>query len=637
MTRILFIILFLSALKASSSHIVGGNISYVCLGNNTYQFTISIYRDCLPPAQGGGNPSALLSDDPAFVSIYNGSSFFSFDSIFYQSSFNIPTNFSNDCINNPPATCLNRLQFNLIKVLPPSANPYTVVYQRCCRNETINNIINPGTTGASYTCVVPPANVSCNNSAIFVNYPPQIICINNPFIYDHSATDPDGDSLDYYFCDAIKGGDANNPKPLLIGGSLPFFSSVNYRSPYNPNNPMGGNPVLKIDSKTGIITGRPNIQGRFVVNVCCDEYRGGVLINTTKREFQFVVTNCSKAVVANIPQFSDEQNVYIVNCESFNVNFINQSTGGFKYFWDFGVSAISTDTSSLFEPSFTYPDTGTYLVKLLVNQGSTCPDSIIRLVKIYPEFKSDFEYMGLLCPNSPINFIDKSTSSFGNINYWKWNFDDNQFSTDQNPTHSYENIGKEFNVMLISGNKYGCRDTSYEILKVPKVNVFAGNDTVIVKGTPFQFNGTGAQSYAWSPSTYLDNPFVNNPNAVFPDTGLYVYNLQGITANNCYGYDDIKITVADGPYITMPNAFSPNGDGNNDFFKILSAGYKKLKTFKIFNRWGEQLFSTSDFRKGWDGTHRNKPCEIGTYFWVVTAIDLEDKEKLIKGDLILIR
>jgi gliding motility-associated-like protein len=636
--RKLFIFIFIfTAFYTKASHIVGGNFTYVCLGNNTYEFTLSIYRDCLPPSQGGGNPAALTSDDPAFISIYSGNNFYSFDSIFYTSNFTIPTNFANDCINNPPATCLNRLQFKFIKFLPPSANPYTVVYQRCCRNETINNVINPGTTGASYTCIVPGNNVVCNNSADFVNYPPQIICVNNPFVYDHSAIDADGDSLNYYFCDAFKGGDANDPKPLLIGGLIPFFSSVNYRSPYSPANPMGGNPVLKIDPKTGIISGTPNIQGRFVVNVCCDEWRNGAVINTTKREFQFVVTNCSKAVVANIPQYSDEQNTYIVNCKSYDVHFVNQSTGGFTYLWDFGIPGISTDTSSLFEPNFTYPDTGTYFVKLIVNKGTTCPDSIIRIVKIYPLFTADFDYKGLLCPNTPISFIDQSTSTFGLINYWKWDFDDNLFSTDQNPTHSYENIGKDFNVTLISGNKYGCRDTASEVLKVPKVNVFAGNDTVIVKNSPFQFNGTGAQNYAWSPATYLDNPFVNNPNAVFPDTGSYTYNLQGITSNNCYGYDDINIIVADGPYLTVPNAFSPNGDGNNDFFKILSAGYKKLKTFKIFNRWGEQLFATSNFRESWDGTNGGKPCEIGTYFWIVTAVDVNDNEKLIKGDVILIR
>ncbi len=636
MKRLLAFILFFSVLQASASHIVGGNFSYICLGNNTYEFTLNVYRDCLPPQQGGGNPSALQSDDPAFISIYNGNNFYSFDSIFFSSSIVIPTNFSNDCINNPPATCLSRLQFKMIKVLPPSANDYTLVYQRCCRNETVNNILNPGTTGASYTCVV-PGNIACNNSASFINFPPQIICINNPFIYDHSAIDPDGDSLVYYFCDAAKGGDATNPKPMLIGGTIPFLSSVNYRSPYSPSNPMGGNPVLKIDPKTGIITGTPNIQGRFVVNVCCDEIRNGAVINTSKREFQFVVTNCSKAVVANIPQFSEEQNTYIVNCKSKDVHFVNNSTGGFSYLWDFGVTDISTDTSSLYDPTYTYPDTGTYLVKLIVNKGSTCPDSISRLVKIYPEFKSDFSYAGLLCPNSPINFTDLSSSTFGNINYWQWNFDDGGVSADQNPTHSYPNIGRDFNVTLISGNKYGCRDTSNEILQVPLVNVFAGNDTVIVKNLPFQFNGTGAQSYAWSPSTYLDNPFIYNPNAIFPDTGSYVYNLQGITANNCYGYDDIKIIVADEPYVTAPNAFSPNGDGLNDLFRILSAGYKKLKGFKIFNRWGEELFATTDFRKGWDGRNGGKDCEIGTYFWLVTAVDIADREKMIKGDLILIR
>lgn len=636
MKKFFFAVLFLFSFSTYASHIVGGELTYICLGNNTYEFTLSLYRDCLPPGQGGGNPSALLADDPAYISIFNGSSFFTFDSIFSSGSFTVPTNFSNDCITNPPATCLNRLQFKFIKVLPASNNPYTIVTQRCCRNQTINNILDPGTTGATYSCTVPPKNVVCNNSAVFTNYPPQIICVNNPFVYDHSAIDPDGDSLNYYFCNAYQGGDANDPKPKLFG-ILPFLSTVNYRTPYSPTNPMGGNPILKIDAKMGVITGTPNIQGRFVVNVCCDEYRNGVVINTSKREFQFVVTNCSKTVVANIPQYSEEFNTYIVNCKSYTVNFVNLSTGGFDFHWDFGVPGINDDTSNAFQPSYTYPDTGTYIIKLVVNRGSTCPDSISRIVKVYPTFKSDFEYTGLLCPNSPISFKDKSTSTFDIPNFWNWNFDDNNSSTDQNPSHSYANVGKEFNVTLISGNKYGCRDTSIQVLKIPRVDVFAGNDTVIIRNTPFQFNGTGAQNYAWSPSTFLDNPFINNPTAIFIDTGSYKYNLQGITSNNCYGYDDIIITVAWGPYLNMPNAFTPNGDGNNDYFNILSAGYKKLKSFKIFNRWGEQLFSTTDFRKGWDGTYNGKPCEIGTYFWLVTAVGIDDQEKLIKGDLSLIR
>lgn len=627
--KLLFIVIVFLTTQSMASHIVGGEMSYVCLGNNTYEFTVNIYRDCI-----GGNPAALESDNPAFISIFRGNSFYSFDSLYFTEQFIVPPDFKNDCIKNPPPTCLSLLRFKFVRQLPAGNLPYTVVYQRCCRNESINNIINPGVTGATYYCIVPPS--ICNNSAKYKNFPPQIICVNNPFVYDHSATDSDGDSLSYEFCQALEGGDQNDPKPILIG-PLPSLTSVNYRSPFTSLVPMGGNPQLKIDPVTGVITGTPNIQGRFVVNVCCHEWRNGVIINTETREFQFVVTNCSKAVVANTPLFSDEQNTYIVSCKSYNVNFKNTSSGGFEYFWDFGVAGTQSDTSIQVEPTFTYPDTGTYIIKLIVNKGSTCPDSINRIVKVYPEFNTEYKYDGLLCPNSPIQFTDLTTSTFEPINYWSWNFDDGNTSGLQNPVHTYANIGKDFVVTLISGNKYGCRDTAKQVLKVPKVNINAGNDTVIVKNENVQLNGTGAVMYQWTPPTYLNNASSGNPIGFFPDTGRYQYILMGTTAEGCVGYDTLKIIVADGPYITIPNAFTPNGDGNNDVFKILAAGYKKLNSFKIFDRWGKQIFYTTKFNEGWNGKFNNVDCDLGTYFWLITGTDLNDKEKTIKGDVILVR
>jgi gliding motility-associated-like protein len=374
-----------------------------------------------------------------------------------------------------------------------------------------------------------------------------------------------------------------------------------------------------------------------VVNVCCHEWRNGVRINTIRREFQFVVTNCSKAVVANIPQLSVEPNTYMISCKSFTVPFANWSTGGFRYDWDFGVIGINTDTSTLFEPTYTYTDTGTYLVKLIVNKGSTCPDSITRLVKVYPEFKADFEFKGDLCPGELIDFIDKSTSSFKPVNLWNWSLGDGTNSTVQNPTHSFISGGQDYTVIMISGNELGCRDTSSKVLQIPAVNIFAGNDTVIVKNTPFQFNGTGAQSYSWSPSTYMDNPLVFNPIAIYPDTGRYTYVLTGITANGCVGTDTIRIVVADGPYLNVPNAFTPNGDGVNDFFSIMAAGYKKLNYYKIYNRWGQEVFQSNNFRQGWDGRFKGKDADVGTYFWLLSATTVHGKEVMLKGDLTLLR
>ncbi|MBL7755545.1 MAG: gliding motility-associated C-terminal domain-containing protein [Chitinophagaceae bacterium] len=633
---ILFIILSLMAFSGRSSHIVGGEVTYICLGNNVYEFTINIYRDCLPPSQGGGNPAALLSDDPAYISIYNNNLYYSFDSLYASNSFQIPVNFANDCINNIPNTCINRLQFKLIKYLAPSSTPYQVVYQRCCRNETINNISNPGTTGATYMCTVPPG--TCNNSAAYINYPPQIICVNNPFVYDHSAIDPDADSLSYEFCESLKGADPNDPKPLNIGGFIPPIASVNYRSPFSSVIPMGGNPILQIDPQTGVITGTPNIQGRFVVAVCCKEWRAGQVINTVTREFQFVVTNCSKAVVANIPKFSEEPNTYIINCKDKTVNFVNQSTGGFKYFWDFGVEGINTDTSDLFQPTYTYPDSGTYLVKLVVNRGTTCPDSITRIVKIYPTFNAAFDYKGNLCPNEPINFTDKSVSSYAPVSFWSWTFGDNSGAQIQNPTHVYTNPDpNDYVVTLIAGNSFGCRDTSSQVLKIPGVRVFAGNDTVIVKENTIQLNGTGALTYSWSPPDFLSDASIANPTAYYADTGRHTYVLQGITENGCVGYDTINIIVAMGPYVTLPNAFTPNSDGNNDIFRILAAGYKKLNSFKIYNRWGELVFATTSFNKGWDGRSGGRDCEIGVYFWILNATDLNGTSRTVKGDVTLLR
>lgn len=115
---------------------------------------------------------------------------------------------------------------------------------------------------------------------------------------------------------------------------------------------MAGNPIVQINPVTGVITGTPNISGRFVVTVCCNEWRNGVIINSVKREFQFVVTNCSKAVVANIPQYSTDFNTYKVECASKTVTFDNKSTGGSTYYWDFGVASQQNDTSNDFSPTF---------------------------------------------------------------------------------------------------------------------------------------------------------------------------------------------------------------------------------------------------------------------------------------------
>lgn len=631
---ILLFLLFLSK-DGHATHMIGGDIAYRCLGNNKFEITLTLYQDCL-----NGEPQAILEDNPAFYNIYtrgSNPSLVRSGEATYISKTILDPNFSNECINNSPNTCLQREVFKFTETLLPSSTGYYIVYQRCCRNAAINNIVNPGNTGVTYMAEIPPfSSGQCpNNSAIFKNFPPQIICVNNPFSYDFSALDSDGDSLTYELCAAHPGGSATNPKPAGSAVPPPPYPSVVYVPPYSATSPVLGFPPLSIDLHTGLMTGTPTSIGRFVVTVCVKEWRNGELLNTVSRDVQFVITNCSKAVIAEIPELPDFPNTYAIQCKGYTVTFKNNSTGGFSYSWDFGVPGA---TSTAFEPTYTFPDTGTYNVKLVVNPGSTCPDSIVRQVRIYPEFKANYTWKGKLCPGEEIQFIDSTFASFPPITSWHWDFGDGQTSSLQNPIHIFELPGGEKNVRLISKSQYGCTDTITKKFPMSFFDLSAGNDTIIVKGYPFSLNGSGAEFYKWSPPDYLSSTIIPKPKTSFPGVGIYTYYLEGGTTNGCTGLDTVNIQVVDKGTIFVPNAFSPNQDGLNDWLQVVTIGYSSIRSFEIFNRLGQRVFyATNTNKPKWDGNFQGEACEAGVYFWKLKAMDAFGKTVVEKGDVTLIK
>jgi gliding motility-associated-like protein len=623
--------LLLAPLHSFASHLVGGELTYKYIGNSTYRITLYIYQDC-----NGGLDQAIAEDNPAFLGIYynDGSGQNYKRETINGNSIDVPANFSNSCVTNAPNVCLKRMAFQTDQVLPPSPRGYIIVYQRCCRNQSIVNVINPGNVGATYYCIIPPSTTVPvpNNSAVFKNYPPQIICVNEPLFYDHSASDPDaGDSLSYELCSAYIGGDPSDAKPVP---EPPPFSPLAYASPFNATNPMGGNPRIQINPVTGLMTGTPSGNpARFVVTVCCDEWRNGVKINTVTREFQFVVTDCRKAVVANTPVFSDLPNTYIVNCIDQTVHFKNTSTGGFDWLWDFGVNGA---TSTEFEPTFTYPDTGTYTVKLFVNLGSTCPDSITREVRIYPTFEGDFVTDGLYCPNSYIYFYDSSKTKYGAVDYWSWDFGDSQFDGNQFTAHSYAQ-GGVYKVVLYSGSSKGCRDTTIKYLDVEKFVPFAGNDTVIVKGERIDFKASGGIYYVWTPATNLSDSSIYNPVGRYNEEGYFRYNLFVKSEYGCQGNDSVIVRVVANPSYFVPNAFTPNGDGKNDILRPRAVGYRRAEFFRVFNRFGEMVHDSQNFEVGWDGTYKGNKCDVGTYYYMLKLTNRFGIVETTKGDVILMR
>ena len=296
------LLLFCGSMQLTAAHLVGGELSYECLGGNSYRITLYVYRDC-------NCFFCAELDDPAKIFIYNSSnnlvqsSNFSLDDV-----IELPIVTEGLCIEDAPDVCVERGYYTRVVTLPPSAGGYRIVYQRCCRNNTIVNIFNPGETGSTYTLDIPPSIGGCTNSSpVFNNYPPIVICANSPLVFDYSATDPDGDSLVYSICSPFEGGSVINSTP----NPPTAYNVVSWIAPYSISNQLGGSPPMSIDPVTGELTAFPTQIGQYVVGVCVSEYRNGVLLSTKMRDFQFNVANCS-VVLAQVSSITPLGNNSII-------------------------------------------------------------------------------------------------------------------------------------------------------------------------------------------------------------------------------------------------------------------------------------------------------------------------------------
>lgn len=368
---ILLVCTFLFYGKLSATHIVGGDLTYKYIGNNNYQVELYLYIDCI-----NGSQAAIDQDAFAEIGVFNSSNTLlsSFNLVRTGPSRIVGRNYS--CVVPPANACVDLYIFRATQNLPPISGGYQLVFQRCCRNGTIENINNPGGTGSTYRTFIPQATqTGFNSSAKFKGLPPNFLCKDEPLVFDHSATDDDGDQLVYSLCDPLHGASTADPLPIPVYS--PPYVTVNWRAPYSVNNQMGGSPMLSINSSTGELVVTPDKVGQFVVGICVKEYRNGVLINTVLRDFQFNVENCVFTVV---PQFS----VIGGKCQN-SVGFSNSSSGGaVAYKWDFGVDSRTDDTSVLKDPIYNFPGPGEYTVTLTAFNANGCSRKITRLVHILP-------------------------------------------------------------------------------------------------------------------------------------------------------------------------------------------------------------------------------------------------------------
>jgi len=526
---------------AHARHITGGEIFYRYLGDvngqHQYEITLKLYRDC--------NSTGAQLDPRASIAIFNNQStntpFMTLD-VLKAPTVRLNLTKPNPCIDNPPIVCYEVGYYVATVLLPESALGYTITYQRCCRIENISNVINSEQTGATYIATIPGnADVPSapkNNSAQFVGKDTVVVCERSPFSYDFSAVDADqatfGDSLFYGFVQAYVGGSAGNAAPNPPGP--PPYASVPYGFGFTYQRPMGID--VTVDSKTGLLSGIAPSAGIYVVTVAAYETRAGEVIAVHRKDLQIKVAACSIASADLQPEF--------ITCDGFTLNFFNRTSSPLikTYYWDFGVTTMTSDTSNLKTPVFTFPDTGVYHVMLITNRGQDCSDTGYTTAKVFPGFFPAF-YALTSCKGIPVQFYDSTQTKYGVVSEWHWQFGDPSSTADssllQNPTYTYANA-TSYPVQLIVSNSKGCTDTVSHIVSIlNKPTLLVSNDTLICSIDTLQLSAQGIGSFSWTPNYNIDLPAVPNPK-VSPDVPTKYY-VTLTTAPGCENIDSVFVDV----------------------------------------------------------------------------------------------
>lgn len=543
---------------AQAGHALGGEIFYEFLGGNQFRITVIFYRDCAPPNNLNGNNL----DQSIQLGIFQGNSEYTILNVplTQTSTTPVPTVLENPCGILPDNLCMQRLEYSTVVNLPPSAVGYDLVFQRCCRNAGILNIQQSDDIGITLTTQIPPNTSAANpnSSPQFVNYPPAAICRNFAFFLDHSATDADGDELVYSFCHPINGGTANDPAPTPSPAST--FTDVPYNAGFTALDPITAAPDFAIDPATGQITGTPTQVGLFVIGVCVSEYRNGQLLSTVMRDFQFRVVNCDPNIIsAAQPQTAAQL------CIGETMTFDNGSTNASFYAWDFGVAGTNADVSTLFEPTYTFPDTGTYVVTLIANPGWPCADTSFQTFYVYEPIQPTITIGDYMCSENTSYFAFDAQGAFNPMTDFVWSFAGGSPSAAslEDPQWIEFNNAPNWSVTLTASH-FGCTaSTDFSWTAPPPPQASIEDQTSFCQGFTFDFahNSQNAESYLWNFGLPGATSTLSNPSYTYPTDG--VYNVQLIASAPFTCSDTAWATVEIFPLID-PTFATPNPDCFSD-------------------------------------------------------------------------
>ncbi len=302
--------------------------------------------------------------------------------------------------------------------------------------------------------------------------------------------------------------------------------------------------------------------------------------------------------------------------------------GGYSYLWSNGATSATIENLAA----------GTYTVTVTDENGcsATAEADIIEPV----ELTMTLEAVGVICFGDETGVI--TVTAMGGTPPFEYSANGTDFQADP----SIINLaGGDYDVVV--SDSRGCTITlPATINEPPPIIVEAGNDQTVDLGYTADLNATVTPlnlpvTLSWTPAESLSCPDCLRPTAL--PFGTTTYYLTATDENNCSGIDSVTVFVNLVRPVYIPNVFSPNGDGLNDFFTVYGGkAAKSIKAIKVFDRWGDNVFEGFDIPLndepfGWDGIFRGKLMDTGVFAYLAQVEFIDGVVVLFEGDVMIIR
>jgi gliding motility-associated-like protein len=326
-------------------------------------------------------------------------------------------------------------------------------------------------------------------------------------------------------------------------------------------------------------------------------------------------------------------------CQGDSVLFTDQSSNAATWSWTFPGGTPSTFNGQN-PPFITFANPGVFNVNLLITDGASLDSTYSLTITVtncgapIPAFTAS---QTTICEGDCIQFFDQSTS---NPQGWYWSFPGGipSFSTQQNPPYICYNSPGVYPVTLRVFNNLGIDSLTVQAYIVVNSTTQVSttfDSTTIILGESVTLGAGGGISYIWYPDFFLTNDSISNPVATPTDTTVYTVVMTDL--NGCTSATQVKVNVRPPNQVFIPNMFTPNSDGVNDFIKLYTTGVIERVEFNIFDRWGNRVFFADDVNERWDGTYHGKNCNTGVYAYFYRVAFADGRVIKGKGDITLVR